>query len=124
MKKTISIRDTAVRKDKKENFFHGILLGLLSYKDSRIVLSNPEAGEGYSDILVEIEDEDIGIIIEVKYAENADFEVACREAMDQIERKNYEEKLVDDGMRTILKFGIACYKKWCRVVMAEGNDGA
>lgn len=118
LKKTISIRDTAVRKDKKENFFHGILLGLLAYKDSWIVLSNPEAGEGYSDILVEIEDEDIGIIIEIKYAENADFEAGCREAIDQIEQKHYEEKLMDDGMRTIFKFGIACYKKRCRVVLA------
>ncbi len=117
LRKTISIRDMAVRKDKKENFYHGILLGLLGYKDSWIVLSNPEAGEGYSDILVEIEDEDIGIIIEVKYAENADFEAGCREAIDQIEQKHYEEKLVDDGMRTIFKFGIACYKKRCRVVI-------
>ena len=119
LKKTISIRDTDVRKDKKENFYHGILLGLLGYKDSWSVSSNTETGEGYSDILVEIDDKEIGIIIEVKYAENADFEAGCRKAMDQIEKKHYEEKLVDAGMQTIFKFGIACYKKRCRVVLAE-----
>lgn len=119
LKKTISIRDTDVRKDKKENFYHGILLGLLGYKDSWSVSSNTETGEGYSDILVEIDDKEIGIIIEVKYAENADFEAGCRKAMDQIEKKHYEEKLVDAGMQTIFKFGIACYKKRCRVVVTE-----
>lgn len=119
LKKTISIRDTGVRKDQKENFYHGILLGLLGYKDSWSVSSNTETGEGYSDILVEIDDKEIGIIIEVKYAENADFEAGCRKAMDQIEKKHYEETLVDAGMQTIFKFGIACYKKRCRVVVMD-----
>ena len=119
LKKTISIRDTAVRKDKKENFYHGILIGLLGYKDSWCVSSNKEAGEGYSDILVEIEDEDIGIIIEIKYAENGDFETGCRKALEQIETNHYEEQLVDAGMQTIYRFGIACYKRRCRVVLAQ-----
>ncbi len=119
LKKTISIRDTAVRKDKKENFYHGILLGLLGFKDSWSVSSNSEAGEGYSDILVEIEEEEIGIIIEVKYAENGDLEAGCRKAMDQIEKNNYEEELVDAGMQQIFKFGIACYKKRCKVVLSR-----
>lgn len=119
LKKTISIRDTGVRKNQKENFYHGILLGLLGYKDSWSVSSNTETGEGYSDILVEIDDKEIGIIIEVKYAENADFEAGCRKAMDQIEKKHYEETLVDAGMQTIFKFGIACYKKRCRVVVMD-----
>lgn len=119
LKKTISIRDTAVRKDKKENFYHGILLGLLGFKDSWSVSSNSEAGEGYSDILVEIEEEEIGIIIEVKYAENGDLEAGCRKAMNQIEKNNYEEELVDAGMQQIFKFGIACYKKRCKVVLSR-----
>ena len=119
LKKTISIRDTAVRKDKKENFYHGILLGLLGFKDSWSVSSNSEAGEGYSDILVEIEEEEIGIIIEVKYAENGDLEAGCRKVMDQIEKNNYEEELVDAGMQQIFKFGIACYKKRCKVVLSR-----
>lgn len=122
LRKTISIRDTAVKKDKKESFYHGILLGLLGYKDSWSVSSNTETGEGYSDILVEIFDKELGIIIEVKYAENADFEAGCRKAMEQIEKNRYEEKLVDAGMQGIFKFGIACYKKRCRVVLEKEND--
>lgn len=116
LKKTISIRDTAVRKDRKENFFHGILLGLLSHMEDWGVWSNAETGDGYSDILMVNEDEGIGIIIEVKYAENGAFDAACAKALQQIEEKHYAEELVDDGMDKILKYGIACYKKRCRVV--------
>ena len=117
LKKTISIRDTFVRKEKKENFYHGILVGLLGYKDSWGVSSNKESGEGYSDILVEIEDEDIGIVIELKYADDGDLEAGCRKALAQIEANNYEERLHDLGMDNILKYGLACYKKRCKVML-------
>ena len=120
LKKTISIRDTFVKKEMKENFYHGILIGLLGYKTSWKISSNQESGEGYSDILVKIEDDDIGIVIEVKYADNADLESACKEALAQIERSDYDEQLRDMGMETILKYGIACYKKRCMVMVAEG----
>lgn len=116
LKKTISIRDANVRKDKKENFYHGILLGLLGGREDWVVYSNAESGDGYSDILVEIEDEEIGIVIEVKYAENKGFDAACAKALKQIEDNRYAEELVEDGMETILKYGIACYKKRCRVM--------
>ena len=115
LKKTISIRDTYVHKGRKENFYHGILLGLLGFKSDWAVMSNRESGEGYSDILIEIGDEEIGIVIEVKYPDNANLEEGCRKALDQIETKNYEKQLRDEGMKTILKYGIACYKKRCRV---------
>ncbi|MDE6940568.1 MAG: ATP-binding protein [Lachnospiraceae bacterium] len=113
---TISIRDTYVKKDMKENFYHGVLLGLFAHMDGWVVRSNAEAGEGYSDIAVKIESKEIGIIIEIKYAENAAFEAACGEAVRQIREKNYEEVFVRDGMRTIYRYGIACYQKRCRVV--------
>lgn len=116
LKKTISIRDSYAKKEMKENFYHGILLGLLGNMDGWKVRSNAESGEGFSDILVEIEDLEIGIVIELKYAENAAFDAGCREALRQIREKNYEEALVDDGMKTIYRYGIACYKKRCRVV--------
>ena len=119
LRKTISIRDTNVRKDIKENFYHGILLGLLASMKDWYVKSNAESGEGYSDITVEIYDKNIGIVIELKYAENAAFDDACREALRQIEEKNYAETLIDDGLNTIYKFGIACYKKRCRVVRGD-----
>lgn len=119
LKKTISIRDTFVRKDKKENFYHGILLGLLGYKDTWSVSSNKESGDGYSDIMIEIDDDETGIVIEVKYSEQADLETGCREALEQIEKRNYEEQLREAGMKTILKYGIACNRKQCRVMVAE-----
>ncbi|MCM1049604.1 MAG: ATP-binding protein [Clostridiales bacterium] len=116
LRQTISIRDTGVKMEMKEIFYHGILLGLLTCMPGWKVKSNAESGEGYSDISVEVEDEEIGIVIELKYAENAAFDTACREAMKQIKDRNYEENLIDDGMKTIYRYGIACYKKRCKVV--------
>lgn len=116
---TISIRDTAVAKDKKENFYHGILLGLLGYKSSWLIKSNTESGTGYSDILVEVPNNRTGIVIELKYAENGDMAAACDEALKQIEEKSYVDKLKQDGMRNFIKYGIACFKKDCKVVVSE-----
>ncbi len=116
LKKTISIRDTSVRKEMKENFYHGILLGLFGSMDGWEVRSNAESGDGYSDISIEIEEQETGIIIELKYAEKAAFDTACQEALKQINDRGYEERLVDDGMTTIRKYGIACYKRRCRVI--------
>ncbi len=116
LRKTISIRDTSVKKGMKENFYHGILLGLFAGMDSWKVRSNAESGDGYSDISIEIEEQEIGIVIELKYAENAAFEDACQDAMKQIRDRNYEEALLDDGMKTIYRYGIACYKKRCKVI--------
>lgn len=116
LKKTISIRDTNTKKEMKENFYHGILLGLFGNMDGWDVQSNAESGDGYSDISIEIEDKGTGIIIELKYAEKAAFDTACREALKQINDRNYGEKLIDDGMTTIRKYGIACYKRRCKVI--------
>ena len=110
---TISIRDTAVAKEKKENFYHGILLGLLGYKSSWLIKSNAESGTGYSDILVEVPTNRTGIVIELKYAENGDLDVACEEALKQIKEKDYVAKLKQDGMKNFIRYGIACFKKVC-----------
>ncbi len=118
MKKTISIRDTFVQKPTKENFYHGLLLGILGYKENWSVSSNRESGDGFADILIQIEDEDVGIAIEVKYAEDGNLERECRNALEQIVDKRYTEALELEGIHRILKYGIACYKKKCRVVMA------
>lgn len=117
LKKTISIRDTFVRRPTKENFYHGILLGILGFKASWIVTSNRESGDGYSDIQIQIEDEEIGIAIEVKYAQSADLEAECRKALEQIEMQDYAQTLRAEGMKTIWKYAIACYKKRCRVMV-------
>ena len=119
LKKTISIRGTAVRKERKENFYHGILLGLLSSQRSWVLSSNAESGTGYSDILIEIPDENTGIVIELKYSESRNMEAACQKALEQIEEKNYAERLMEDDMDTIFKYGIACRRNACMVRMAE-----
>ena len=119
LKKTISIRDTFAWKGKKENFYHGILLRILGFKDSWSVFSNRESGEGYSDICVEIDEEETGIIIEIKYCDDGNLDAGCQEVLEQIEKKQYNEQLLEDGMEKILKYGIACYKKRCRVRMAD-----
>ncbi len=122
LRKTISVRDTSVRKDMKENFYHGVLLGLFAGMKGWKVKSNAESGDGYSDISVEVEDKDIGIVIELKYAENAAFDNGCKEALKQVYDNNYEEALLDDGMTTIYRYGIACYKKRCKVVSGKGDS--
>ena len=114
--KTISIRDTFTTK--KENFYHGVLLGLLSYDPDWYITSNQESGDGYSDIMIEAEQARIGIIIEVKYAENIKMlDKACQKALKQIKEKNYDQKLEEEGYETILNYGIACYKKRCKVLV-------
>ena len=117
MRRTISIRDTFAQKPTKENFYHGLLLGILGFKEDWSVLSNRESGDGFSDILIQIEDEDIGIIIEVKYAEDGNLEEECQRAMKQIIDTRYVEALKQEGVHTILKYGIACYKKTCKVAL-------
>lgn len=118
LRRTISIRDTFVKKAMKENFYHGILLGILGFWDSWSVSSNRESGDGYSDILVETNDGKTGILLELKYAEDGNLDAAGKKALEQIEKKHYEEALFDEGMLHILKYGIAFYKKRCRVVFA------
>lgn len=118
MGKTISIRDIFVRKSIKENFYHGILLGILSFKTGWEVSSNRESGTGFSDILIEIDDSDIGIVIEVKYSDDEDqLEKDCKEALKQIKDRDYTQKLRDAGFHKILKYGIACQIKTCKVLV-------
>lgn len=118
MGKTISIRDTFVQKSIKENFYHGILLGILSFKTGWEVSSNRESGTGFSDILIEIDDSDIGIVIEVKYSDDEDqLEKDCKEALKQIKDRDYTQKLRDAGFHKILKYGIACQIKTCKVLV-------
>ncbi|WP_277239292.1 AAA family ATPase [Merdimonas faecis] len=114
---SISVRDTAVRRNMKENFYHGMLLGLLQSQDNWLVRSNAETGEGYSDISIQTPDR-IGIVIELKYADDGNLEAACGEALKQIEEKKYAEGLKRRGAKKIIKYGIAFCEKECMVVMA------
>lgn len=119
LQRTISVRDAGARKEKKENFYHGILLGLLSHCEEWDIDSNAESGDGFSDILVEIEEEKTGIVIEIKYASEGSLRTDCQKALRQIREKNYERKLRQDGMSRIIRYGIACRRKECRVMLEE-----
>lgn len=114
---SISVRDTAVRKNQKENFYHGMLLGLLRSQGNWLVKSNAEMGEGYSDITVQTPDR-VGIVIELKYAEDGNLESSCKAALAQIEDRKCGEGLKRRGVKKLLQYGIAFYEKECLVVMA------
>lgn len=121
LNRIISIRDTAVQKKDKENFYHGMLLGLLGFKESWSVSSNRESGDGFADILIETEDKAggtrSGIVIEMKYSETENMDTAIKEAQRQVEERNYAAWLWERGCEPVLKYGIACHKKQCRVVL-------
>ena len=114
---SISVRDTAVRATRKENFYHGMVLGLLRSQGNWLVKSNAETGEGYSDISIQTPDR-IGIVIELKYADDGNLEAACAEALKQIEIKKYAEGLRRRSLKKILKYGLAFCEKECMAVMA------
>ena len=118
MSRMISILDTKAPDDMKENFYHGLLLGLLRGSNPDwLIKSNRESGDGFSDILIMPEDPDAGIVIEVKYAkEMKELDAACEAAITQIKDKRYDDTLRDEGRCDILAYGIAFCRKRCRVV--------
>ncbi|MCD7885341.1 MAG: ATP-binding protein [Lachnospiraceae bacterium] len=148
---SITVRDSNVQNDKKEILYHGEMIGILVNIEGWDSKTNANAGaadqrealwndrlqpaaererggntrDGYSDVMVKIEEEDIGIIIEFKYARNARFDAECKDAMAQIDRMNYTSELKHEGFHTIYKYGIACFKKRCKVVCEkeEYNQG-
>lgn len=113
---SISVRDTAVRINRKENFYHGMLLGLLRSQGNWLIQSNAETGEGYSDISVSTPGR-TGIVIELKYANDGNLESACEEALRQIKEKKYAVSLERQGMKKIICYGMAFWEKECMVVM-------
>lgn len=117
---TISILDTKARNEERENFYHGMMLGLLRNHRNWIVKSNVESGEGFVDILIKPEDPDEGILIELKYSKTFDgLEKACERAMEQVKNRRYDEALREEGRCHILAYGIAFCKKRCKVVVQK-----
>lgn len=119
LREMISIRDTSVRNSMKENFYHGVLLGILNFRTDWIIRSNRESGEGYGDIMIMHEESGTGMIIEVKYAENDNLEAECTKAFEQIEKLHYTDAIMEYDPVKIYKYAIACYKKHCRVEVKE-----
>ncbi len=121
LERSISIRDNAVPDDRKENFYHGVMLGILMANGRWDVLSNREAGKGYADILAKAEDGETGIVIEMKYADGGELEDACRDALEQIDERRYTDAFKYTRVKTVRRYGIGCYKKSCRV-MKDDSD--
>ncbi len=115
LERSISIRGNAVPDERKESFYHGVLLGVLMANSRMSVVSNREAGEGYADILAKSEDGETGIVIEMKYAGDGDLEAACRDAVGQIDERRYTDAFKYTRVKKILKYGVGCYKKSCKV---------
>lgn len=117
MTRMISILDTKARDDQKENFYHGLLLGLLRSDPTWLIMSNVESGDGFSDILIEPDDPDAGIIIEVKYSPTfAGLDDACKKALEQVKTRRYDEKLRNEGRENLIAYGIAFNRKRCKAV--------
>ena len=117
MTRMISILDTKARDDQKENFYHGLLLGLLRSDPTWLIMSNVESGDGFSDILIEPDDPDAGIIIEVKYSPTfAGLDEACKKALEQVKTRRYDEKLRNEGRENLIAYGIAFNRKRCKAV--------
>lgn len=117
---TISVLDTKARNEEKENFYHGILIGILKNYSGWAVKSNKESGDGFADILLEPKNPDVGIVIEIKYAHSMnELDAACERAVEQIKNRRYDTELREDGRDDILAYGIAFCKKRCKVVMEK-----
>lgn len=115
--KTISVLDTKARDDQKENFYHGLLLGLLRSKPDWRIKSNRESGDGFSDISIEPTIPEKGIVVEVKYSNTiSGLDDACDRAMKQTRDRRYDEALREDGREDIIAYGIAFCRKRCKVV--------
>ena len=113
---SISVLDTKARNEEKEIFYHGILIGILKSNVSWAVRSNRESGDGYADILIKPKNPDVGIVIELKYARSfKELDQACERALEQIRDRRYDEALREDGRSEILAYGIAFWKKRCKV---------
>ena len=119
LRESISVRDSAGRRGRKESFYHGILVGMLSSRDTWVIRSNIETGDGYSDILAEIPETGVGCIFEIKYVETGVLDTACIRALEQIKEKNYAEKLRQDGMNKIHLYAVACRLKESRIRYEE-----
>lgn len=120
LSRTISVLDTKARDNQKENFYHGMLLGMLRSEEEWLILSNVESGDGFCDILIEPDDPDVGIIIELKYSLTfSGMDMACKKALSQINEKRYDERLRNNGRNRIIVYGIAFCRKRCQVEVEE-----
>lgn len=119
---TISVFDTKAPEMEKENSYHTFLAGMLTGNTDWVVKSNVEAGEGFADIIIKPQNPNDGIIFELKYSKEASgLDKACERAIKQIRDRRYSEYLKNDGRHNMIFYGIAFYKKRCKVVVEKLN---
>lgn len=108
--------------DGYENFYHGFLVGLLEYSDEYLVESNRESGTGRNDIVIKnVLTREIAVVLEIKSVNKGEtLDQMCDTALKQIDEKQYEVGLVNEGYKQILKYGIAFEGKRCMIKKA-GN---
>ena len=115
---SISVFD--IKGSRKENSYHLLLSGMLVGNSSWGIRSNREAGDGFADLIIETEDPDSGIILELKSVDKiTDLDSACEKAMQQIHDRRYDEYLRNEGRDDIWAYGIAFYKKRCKVIVEK-----
>ena len=119
---TISVFDTKAPEMEKENSYHTFLAGMLTGNADWVVKSNVEAGEGFADIIIKPQNPNDGIIFELKCSKEASgLDKACERAIKQIGDRRYSEYLKNDGRHNMMFYGIAFYKKRCKVVVEKLN---
>lgn len=116
LSRTISVLDPKGSEKEKEKFYHAFLSGLLVGNGTWGVLSNKETGDGYADLMVEMDDPNAAMILELKSVEKvSELQNACDRAIKQIHERRYDAYLRDEGRNDIWIYGIAFYKKRCKV---------
>lgn len=119
---TISVFDTKAPEMEKENSYHTFLAGMLTGNTDWVVKSNVEAGEGFADIIIKPQNPNDVIIFELMYSKEASgLDKACERAIKQIRDRRYLEYLKNDGHHNMIFYGIAFYKKRCKVVVEKLN---
>ncbi len=103
--------------DRKEAFYHGVILGMLSGIKGYVADSNREYGNGRPDIvLCPRNPRKPVIILEFKLCKKfTEMEDKCNEAVKQIEEQEYFAPFIDEGYMKMMGYGICFCKKTCMV---------
>ncbi len=103
--------------DAKEDFYHGVVLGVLAGMRNFTAKSNRETGTGRCDIVLRhASGRGKAVILELKYTPDMrEIEKKCEEAVRQIETGQYAKELEYECYTDIVKYGLAFCKKSCEV---------
>lgn len=110
--------------DTKENFYHGVLTGVLVAFGDYQLKSNREAGDGRADIIIiPLKSTKPAFIIELKLAgSQQSLQTKAQQGLQQIEDKKYDQELTNIACKEIIKYGIAFYNKLSYVIVQEKKN--